>query len=171
MLVLGFDPGSTRFGYGYVRVNGPALEYVESGTISAPAKGDVGKRLSEIGRDLEELLTERRPDLVALEHGFVAVIRGKLQQGALISSEARGVARFLAARAGIEITELAPASVKKAVTGHGNAEKFYVAKMVQRILRLKKAPPADAADALAAAIVAARGRRSRVELADALAAG
>jgi len=170
-LVLGIDPGSVRLGYGLVKAAAGEIYYVECGVISASAKLSVGERLAEIGRDLEAVIAERRPDVVALEHGFVAVIRGKLQQGALISSEARGVARFLAARAGIEIADLAPATVKKSVTGHGNADKVFVAKMVTRLLRLKTAPPADAADALAAAIVIARSRRTRAELADARAAG
>lgn len=170
-LVLGIDSGSVRLGYGLVKAAAGEIYYVECGVISASAKLSVGERLAEIGRDLESVITERRPDVVALEHGFVAVIRGKLQQGALISSEARGVARFLAARAGIEISELAPTTVKKSVTGHGNADKALVATMVRRILRTQKAPPADAADALAAAIVVARSRSSRAELADDIAAG
>jgi len=155
-LVLGLDPGSVRLGYGVISTDGDAVECVEAGTISAPASKPIGTRLAEIGADLEALLLEHMPDVVALEHGFVAVIRGSVQQGALVSSEARGVARFLAARSGIEIVELAPTAIKKGVTGSGRADKPTVARMVQRLLGLKRRPDPDASDALAAAIVASR---------------
>ncbi|HEV8479491.1 MAG TPA: crossover junction endodeoxyribonuclease RuvC [Candidatus Eisenbacteria bacterium] len=155
-LVLGLDPGSVRLGYGLISTDGAAVECIEAGTISAPASKPIGTRLAEIGADLEALLLEQMPDVVALEHGFVAVIRGSVQQGALISSEARGVARFLAARSGIEIVELAPTAIKKGVTGSGRADKPTVARMVQRLLGLKRRPDPDASDALAAAIVASR---------------
>jgi len=155
-LVLGLDPGSVRLGYGLISTDGAAVECVEAGTISAPASKPIGTRLAEIGADLEALLLEHMPDVVALEHGFVAVIRGSVQQGALVSSEARGVARFLAARSGIEIVELAPTTIKKGVVGTGRATKPQVAQMVQRLLGLKKRPDPDASDALAAAIVASR---------------
>jgi crossover junction endodeoxyribonuclease RuvC len=155
-LVLGLDPGSVRLGYGLISTDGAAVECVEAGTISAPASKPIGTRLAEIGADLEALLLEHMPDVVALEHGFVAVIRGSVQQGALVSSEARGVARFLAARSGIEIVELAPTAIKKGVTGSGRADKPTVARMVQRLLGLKRRPDPDASDALAAAIVASR---------------
>jgi len=155
-LVLGLDPGSVRLGYGLISTDGAAVECIEAGTISAPASKPIGTRLAEIGADLEALLLEQMPDVVAIEHGFVAVIRGSVQQGALISSEARGVARFLAARSGIEIVELAPTAIKKGVTGSGRADKPTVARMVQRLLGLKRRPDPDASDALAAAIVASR---------------
>ena len=78
-----------------------------------------------------------------------------------MSSEARGVARYLVAKVGIEIVDLAPATIKKGVTGTGRATKPQVAQMVQRLLGLKKRPDPDASDALAAAIVAARTWKPR----------
>ena len=58
-----------------------------------------------------------------------------------------------AAAQGIEVVEYAPAEVKKAVTGNGNASKPQVQQMVRAILGLRDLPePEDAADALAIAI-------------------
>jgi len=54
---------------------------------------------------------------------------------------------------GIAVYEYSALQVKKALTGHGKAEKHQVAGMVRRLLSLKEAPkPADAADALGVAI-------------------
>jgi crossover junction endodeoxyribonuclease RuvC len=56
------------------------------------------------------------------------------------------------ARAGLEVFEYPPATVKRAVAGHGRAEKSQVAMMVKVILGLSAPPAADAADALALAV-------------------
>lgn len=64
-----------------------------------------------------------------------------------------------AAEAGIPVVELAPNTVKAAVTGHGHAEKAQVQFMVKAILGLASIPkPHDAADALALAICALNRR-------------
>ncbi len=70
--------------------------------------------------------------------------------------EARGAALSVIAEAGLEIYELAPRKVKQAVVGFGAAQKFAVAKMVQRMLRLAEPPSPDAADALALALAHAQ---------------
>jgi crossover junction endodeoxyribonuclease RuvC len=84
------------------------------------------------------------------------MVRGKHQQGALVSAAARGVAGFIAARCGLRVVEYAPATVKLAATGAGNADKATVAKMVALVLGLKTPPAPDAADALAIAVAHAR---------------
>jgi crossover junction endodeoxyribonuclease RuvC len=70
--------------------------------------------------------------------------------------EARGAALAAMAEAGLEIFELAPRKVKQAVVGYGAAQKFAVAKMVQRMLALSEPPAPDAADALALALAHAQ---------------
>ena len=68
-------------------------------------------------------------------------------------------------RANLEIREIPPAEIKKAVVGTGAATKEQVQFMLMRLLRLKTAPqPYDAADGVAAAIaglVAAHRPRTR----------
>lgn len=152
MRVLGVDPGSLRMGYGCVEVEGQVITCVEAGTISAAEGKTPYERLAEIGADLAGVLSDMHPDVVAIEKGFVSVQRGKLQQGALISAAARGVAGYLSARAGVPIVEYANNTIKATVAGHGRADKATVARMVKELLGLRKAPAPDAADALAAAI-------------------
>jgi crossover junction endodeoxyribonuclease RuvC len=66
-----------------------------------------------------------------------------------------------AARAGLEVAEFAPATVKKSVVGTGGARKEQVGYMVQQLLRLKAPPaPADAADGVAVGLTYLLTRRN-----------
>ena len=87
---------------------------------------------------------------------------GKNIQSTLALGEARGVAILIAGEAGLEVTGYPPATVKKAVVGHGRATKDQIAYLVRATLRLRRIPPADAADALAIAICHARGGAGRM---------
>jgi crossover junction endodeoxyribonuclease RuvC len=73
-------------------------------------------------------------------------------QTALIMGEARGAALAVLGEAGLEIYEISPRKIKQAIVGYGAAQKFAVAKMVQRLLQLPAPPAPDAADALAVAL-------------------
>src|SRR5205823_5727380 len=89
------------------------------------------------------------PDSVAIENIFYATnVRSALKLG-----HARGVAMLAAVEAGLLVAEYTPAEIKRAVVGHGRAEKHQVQHMVKLILELPEVPsPHDAADALAVAI-------------------
>ncbi len=98
---------------------------------------------------LQEVIGRHQPDVVAVEGAFFQ----KNVRSAIKIGEARGVALLAAASHGIEVVEYAPAEVKKAVTGNGNASKPQVQQMVKIILRLADLPtPEDASDALAIAV-------------------
>jgi crossover junction endodeoxyribonuclease RuvC len=84
---------------------------------------------------------------------------------------ARGVVLLAAAHAGLEVTEYASKTVKRAVVGTGAAHKRQVAMMVRVLLPGSGRLGADAADALAVAICHAHHRAARSRLAAALAAG
>jgi crossover junction endodeoxyribonuclease RuvC len=73
-------------------------------------------------------------------------------QSALKLGQARGVALLAAAENQIDVAEYSAAEIKVAVVGYGQATKEQVQKMVTALLCLRGAMPADAADALAAAI-------------------
>jgi crossover junction endodeoxyribonuclease RuvC len=62
------------------------------------------------------------------------------------------VALFLAGDAELAIHGYPPATVKSTVAGHGAASKTQIGFMVKAILSMRRAPEADAADALAVAI-------------------
>ncbi|MCW2889770.1 MAG: crossover junction endodeoxyribonuclease RuvC [Streptosporangiaceae bacterium] len=150
MRVLGVDPGLTRCGVGVVDGSpGKPLTLVRVGVIRTSPDDDIGVRLVELERGLEEILDAVRPDAVAVERVFaqhnVRTVMGTAQAGA--------VAIVCAARRGLPVALHTPSEAKAAVTGNGRADKAQVTMMVTRLLRLSAAPrPADAADALALAI-------------------
>jgi crossover junction endodeoxyribonuclease RuvC len=151
--ILGIDPGTVRLGYGLVEIVGSALlRYIECGTITAPAGRPRAERLLEIGRGLRDLVNEHRPDAIAMEEAFF----GKNVQSTLALGEARGVALLIAGEAGLMVAGYSPATVKKAIVGHGRASKDQIAYLVRAMLKLRRLPSSDAADALAIAICHAR---------------
>src|SRR5207247_1985235 len=122
---------------------------VVCGAITAPAVASFSQKLLRIHRCLVELLAECRPDSVAIENIFYATnVRSALKLG-----HARGVAMLAAIEAGLPVVEYTPAEIKRAVVGHGRAEKHQVQQMVKLLLGLPAVPsPHDAADAPAVAI-------------------
>ncbi len=150
---MGVDPGTLRLGYGVIDRVAPArTAYVECGVISAPSRQPRGKRLMTIGSCLRELVHELAPDAVAMEQAFY----GKNVQATLALGEARGVVLFVAAECGLEVAGYAPAHVKQTVVGHGQASKGQIGFLVRALLRLRRTPAPDAADALAIALCHAR---------------
>jgi crossover junction endodeoxyribonuclease RuvC len=147
--IFGIDPGSDRTGYGCVETDGSRHRIVLCGAITTPSLAGFPAKLLTIHSRLAALLSECRPDCVAIENLFHAVnVRSALKLG-----HARGVAMLAAVEAGLPVVEYTPAEIKRAVVGYGRAEKHQVQQMVKLILGLATAPaPHDAADALAVAI-------------------
>lgn len=157
MRILGIDPGTVRLGYGVIDQTAPArMAYVDCGVITADARAGREARLLTIGRDLRDLLSELRPDVVAMEQAFF----GKNVQATLALGEARGMALFVAQdwglTRGLALAGYPPAMIKQTVTGRGAATKDQVGFFVKAVLKLKRPPAADAADALAIALTHAR---------------
>ncbi len=154
MRVLGIDCGTEYTGYGVVDLvsdprNRDQLVCIICGAIKVSAKEPMPTRLARISVGLQALISEHRPDRVAIEDVFYATnVKSALKLG-----QVRGVAMLAAASAGLEVAEYSPLSIKSAVVGYGRAEKHQVQQMVTRLLNLDEIPePADAADALAIAI-------------------
>ena len=149
MKIFGIDPGSERTGYGCIETLGSRHRMVVSGAISTSSHAAFAQKLLEIHGRLTVLLSECRPDCVAIENLFHATnVRSALKLG-----HARGVAMLAAVEAGVPVAEYTPAEIKRAVVGYGRAEKHQVQHMVKLILELSALPtPHDAADALAVAI-------------------
>jgi len=154
-IVLGIDPGTRSLGYGALVIAPDGPRFLACGVVQPPARAAVATRLGEIQRELERLLGALRPGVLALERAF----HSKNVQAAFRIGEARGVVLAAAARAGIEIFELAPAAAKKAVLGHGGASKHQVARMMAHILGTAELEvPSDATDALALAFACIKRR-------------
>lgn len=151
MRVIGIDPGLTRLGIGIVSSEGSrklTFEHVE--VLTSPAGAELPARLHQLGSSLERLFDGEKPDAIAIERVFAQQNLPSVMGVAQIS----GVVMYLAQARGIPVAMYTPNEVKASVTGYGAADKAQVTNMVTRLLGLAAPPrPADAADALALAIV------------------
>lgn len=158
MIAFGIDPGSHRTGWGVIRVEGTALSCIDSGVISTPSEAALSTRCELIFRELRVVIEVAEPDHVFLE----SIFHAKNARSALVLGHARGVALLAASMSGCPIDEIAPADVKKAVTGNGRADKRQVQDMVRTLLGMASRAPSDAADALAVAIAGSSRVRSPI---------
>src|SRR5215467_5751702 len=150
MRVMGIDCGGEYTGYGVVEIHPDGkLQCLTSGAIKLSPREALPRRLSRIYMHLGAIISEHRPDEVAIEDVFYALnVKSALKLG-----QVRGVAMLAAASAGLEVSEYSPLTIKSSVVGYGRAEKEQVQLMVTRLLDLPAPPePMDASDALAIAI-------------------
>ncbi|EHR70069.1 crossover junction endodeoxyribonuclease RuvC [Burkholderiales bacterium JOSHI_001] len=158
MRVLGIDPGLQRTGFGVVDVQGSNLAYVASGTISTleAERGNLPARLKIIFEGVREVVTRYQPQATSVEIVFVNVN----PQSTLLLGQARGAALAALVAADLAVAEYTALQMKKAIVGHGLANKEQVQEMVKRLLHLSALPGKDAADALGLAITHAHAARA-----------
>ena len=148
MRVLGIDPGSRITGYGIVDQEGNRLVHVDNGAIFTDSVVDLPGRLKQIFDGISSVISEYRPDEVAVENIFFSTNA----QSAIKLGQARGAAIVAAVHADLPVAEYTALQVKQAVVGNGKAEKGQVQKMLKALLGLPEIAQADASDALAVAI-------------------
>ena len=156
MRLLGIDPGLLRTGYACVELPPRRTEprLVEAGVLRLKAGTTISYRLRQLHDDLEELIQTLRPARMAVEQVFSHA--GHVRT-AIVLGHARGVVLLAAERHGMALLELAPAAVKKAVCGRGDATKRQMQLAVAAQCGLPRPPsPPDVADAIAIALTAAR---------------
>jgi len=157
MRILGIDPGVATVGFGVIESESGAQQMIQYGAITTSAGLPLATRLVQISQDLEQLISQFKPDEIAIEELFFS----KNITTGIAVAHARGVILCTAERLQVPIYEYTPMQVKQAVVGYGLAEKHQVMDMTRRLLKLKAIPrPDDAADALAIAICHARSATS-----------
>lgn len=157
MRILGIDPGLQITGYGVVdwRPRLPGL--VAGGVIRLNVKEALPHRLAELEHELEELFTEYKPDICAVEQLYSHYAHPRT---AILMGHARGVILLVAAKRGVRIEQFAANRIKQSVAGHGHASKPQMQRAVQAMWRLKEPPsPPDVADALAVALCCGQATR------------
>ena len=122
---------------------------VAIGVIRTPPSSLIHERLAEIHGEMESLLSQFKPDAVAIEQVFFQNnVRTAMGVG-----QASGIVLALASRAGCAVAQYTPSQVKNTIVGWGSATKDQIGHMVQQRLNLATIPqPADAADAAAIAL-------------------
>ncbi|MEO1130415.1 MAG: crossover junction endodeoxyribonuclease RuvC [Planctomycetota bacterium] len=162
MRVLGIDPGLQLTGFGCLDFDGgweqtPRL--VDAGVIRLKPGDSISSRLSVLERDLRELMEELTPQAACVEALFSHYAHPRT---AVTMAHARGVILLTLQRAGVELVELPPAEVKKALTGSGRASKEQMQAAIAAVLSLPSQPePPDVADALGVAMAGARRLHAR----------
>lgn len=153
--IIGIDPGTGILGFGVIEVSAkPVL--VDAGVIRTPVKQEDSQRLMTIFDELEQLIKELKPTVMAVEKLFFA----QNVTTAMSVSQARGVVLLLGKQHNLELYEYTPLQIKQALTGYGRADKKQIQEMVRLQLGLKTVPkPDDAADALACAITCSMSMR------------
>lgn len=149
MRILGIDPGTGILGFGVIEIKNGNNVLVDAGVIKTPIKQADSDRLKTIFDELDQLIKEIKPEVMAVEKLFFS----KNVTTAMSVSQARGIVLLLGKQHNLELHEYTPNQIKQAITGYGNAKKNQMQEMVKMHLKLKEIPkPDDAADALAAAI-------------------
>ena len=157
MRILGIDPGYAIVGFGVLDADRGRARLVRCGAINTRAGTPMPLRLLQIQEDMETLIRDFSPEVMAIEELFF----NTNVTTAIGVAQARGVILATAARLGVHIYAYSPSQVKIAVVGYGKAEKRQVMDMTKRILGLSAVPrPDDAADAVAIALCHARSRTS-----------
>ncbi len=165
MRILGIDPGLQTTGFGVIDVDGHALRYVASGTITTrqSEQGNLPARLKVLFDGINEIAARYEPDAAAVEIVFVNVN----PQSTLLLGQARGACITALVTRELGVAEYTALQMKQAVAGHGGAAKAQVQEMVRRLLDLPGVPGRDAADALGLAITHAHVGRSMARLGEA----
>lgn len=157
MVILGIDPGYAIVGFSLLSAEKGQAKLITCGAINTDAGIPMPQRLLHIAEDLESLIRQFNPDVMAIEELF---FNQNVTTGIGVA-QARGVIIMTAARLGVALAEYSPSQVKQAVVGYGKAEKKQVMDMTKRLLHLSAVPkPDDAADAVAIALCHARSSTS-----------
>lgn len=165
MRIIGIDPGLRTTGFGVIDVDGSALSYVASGTISTIHldKGQLPARLKVLFDGIREVVGRYEPDAASVEIVFVNVN----PQSTLLLGQARGACVTALVHSDLPVAEYTALQMKQAVVGYGRADKTQIQEMVRRLLTLPGLPGPDAADALGLAITHAHAGSALARLAQA----
>jgi crossover junction endodeoxyribonuclease RuvC len=136
-------------GFGVLVSARERIAVLGSGVIATRADQSLDARLGEIHDGVLKVIDAHEPGLLVVEDLYAEY---RFPRTALQMAHARGVIYLAANRRGVPVLALAPAEVKRAVTGTGAAAKEQMQHSMRRLLGLPELPsPSHVADALALA--------------------
>jgi crossover junction endodeoxyribonuclease RuvC len=148
--IMGVDPGLVATGYGVLEATARGALVAGVGVIATDAGQSLETRLDAIHRAVHAVIEAEAPALLVVEDLYTEY---KFPRTAVLMGHARGVICLAARQLGVAVLALAPAEVKRAVTGNGAAGKSQMQRAVQTLLGLPALPhPSHVADALGLAI-------------------
>ena len=162
MVILGIDPGLASTGFGAIDCGerGSAhmlaggrdhISVLRCGHIKTSPGTHISGRLNQIHLDINRLVLELRPDLVAVENVFSVV---RYPRAGILLGGVLGAVYISAHQNGVRTVEITPKEVKSALAGYGGAGKEQIKSAVKRLLNINSIKSAHAADALAVALAA-----------------
>jgi crossover junction endodeoxyribonuclease RuvC len=162
MRILGIDPGLQVCGYAVVDAVCGDDKLVEAGVLRIDTKPPLAERLNQIAADIESILQNFAPEIVAVEELYSHYGHPKT---AILMGHARGVILQKSAASGATVKSFAATRIKKSLTGNGRASKAQMQRAIQTVLALPAPPePNDVADAIAAALCCSNILNYEVEL-------
>ncbi len=132
MRILGVDPGLVNTGYGVIDTGSTRPVVVEGGVVRTASKTPLEERLHTIFQAVEEVISELRPDVMAIEDLHS---QPRFAKTAIMMGHARGVVVMAAGAAGIPVHNYQPNRAKSIVSGAGHAPKEQVMRAVASHLR------------------------------------
>jgi crossover junction endodeoxyribonuclease RuvC len=149
MIIMGVDPGTARVGWSIIEVIGSVIKPTAYGCIETLKDKNPETRLEEIYDAMNIILTTYKPDCMAVEDLFFS----SNAKTAIAVGQSRGIILLAASKSRVPVISYSPLTIKRTITGDGNADKKQMTRMVVLTLRLKEAPKLDdTADALAIAM-------------------
>lgn len=151
MKIIGIDPGYERVGIAVLEKNKTDRKenVLYSNCFKTNAKLSLDERIFLIGKEIEKVIKEFSPEVMAIEKLFFEN-NAKTAMGV---SEARGAIVFVAQNLGLKVLQYTPLQIKSAVTGYGKATKDAVHTMVHKLVELpKEVKQDDEIDAIAVGI-------------------
>lgn len=146
MIFMGIDPGLNKTGVGIIFGEKDKISYISHKLITTNPKGSLPERIGEIVAVMNEIINEYKPQYAGIENIFHSIN----VKSALLLGQTRGALIATMTAHNIPVREFTALQIKKALTGHGKAEKEQVKKMVEIHLNMVfKEIPLDITDALA----------------------
>lgn len=110
MKILGIDPGYERLGIAILEKNkGDQKEIlIHSECFKTSSKLDFNERLLILGKKVEEIIKEYKPEMLSIETLFLNTNQKTVMQVA----EVRGIIIYLARKYNLKIFEASPANQK-----------------------------------------------------------
>jgi crossover junction endodeoxyribonuclease RuvC len=149
--VIGIDPGLADTGIGIVRGNGIRVQGYAYGTISTSKEMPVACRLDHIYKEIKQVLSDEKPDLMVLEDVFSLE---KYPQSGILLGKVCGVLLLAGVQSGIALREVPVRQAKQILTGNGRASKVQLERSVRNaICAPSPIRPFHASDALGLALI------------------
>ena len=147
-IILGIDPGTQILGYSVIEIVDGKPRILVLDVLYLKKIQDFNLRIRKIFDSTIRIIDTFHPDHLAIEAPFF----GKNVQSMLKLGRAQGVAIAAAMSRDLSFSEYEPTTIKRVVTGSGNAGKEQVAMMLRSLMQFPDEPRyLDATDALAVA--------------------